>query len=415
MNFVRFIMLTLSLFVIIHAQNQETIKVHEDVNNALQGNYILVGTLLDKTKPDLKFMQYIQKNSLNLNIISKYLPNQKREYMMLLIGGYGELSLAQSALENVKKNLVKDPRHLREYFYKYYNWENSKLIEKPKYFIQVGIYPLNTPPTDIIEKISQANLPYLKIDQHNIENKKLHEIILVGDYKSQEEAESILQKVQEIVPTATILSQTPPTLTPPTPEPNEVEVTVEYFQEAMRLYNYSDYVGALENFKLALNQGESMSDYYIGHIYAMGKSVPRDLIQAKLYLDKAVANNIPEAMYQRGLIAIEEKETTKGLMLLDQSAQMYYKPAIKQLGVIYYQGETIPKEIEKAVVYLKLGSGQNIQLSQYMLGLLYITGEGVIQDNYQAAKLLKKAIRGEDEAIAGKAQRIYQKYGLGNL
>ena len=397
---------------------QVTTKPNQDhiaINEALKGNFIVVGALVKNPKPDKIFLSLLNRYDFTLTTVTKYTPSYEKEKLILFVGSYENLEESNKVLPIAKKVLASDAKILREYFYKNYKWDNNNIIESPKYYIQMGMYEAKSKQSiEIQEKIKQSNLPLIFVEQYYENLTKLHEIILLGEYNNKIDAQNALKKAQLINPNATILSEKNPASLE-VPQTQEVNSNIDFFQEGMKLYNYSDYPNALECFELSLKQGEKMSDYYIGNIYAMGKTVPRDLQKAKLYLDKAVKNNIPEAMYQRGLIAIEEKETTKGLMLLDQSTKFYYKPAIKQLGVIYYQGEGIPKEIEKAVIYLKLGAEQNIQLSQYMLGLLYITGEGVIQDNHQAAKLLKKAIRGEDEAIAGKAQRIYQKYGLGEL
>ena len=62
------------------------------------------------------------------------------------------------------------------------------------------------------------------------------------------------------------------------------------------------------------------------------------------------------------------------------SANQNYSKAQYNLGIIYYNGELVPQNIDKAIHYLSLSANQNNSDEQNNLGLIYYEGE-FVQNN----------------------------------
>ena len=61
------------------------------------------------------------------------------------------------------------------------------------------------------------------------------------------------------------------------------------------------------------------------------------------------------------------------------------------MGRIYYQGEGVPIDYDKAFYWYKKAADQGEAIAQKNLGLLYYYGEGVTQNEAQAKYWFRKA------------------------
>ena len=70
-----------------------------------------------------------------------------------------------------------------------------------------------------------------------------------------------------------------------------------------------------------------------------------------------------------------------------------------RLGKIYLTGESVPKDVQKALEYLTASAEQGNQFAQYTLGKLYLLGRDVKQDREQAREwLTRSAAQGNEYA-----------------
>jgi hypothetical protein len=65
--------------------------------------------------------------------------------------------------------------------------------------------------------------------------------------------------------------------------------------------------------------------------------------------------------------------------------------AQSMIGVMYRDGEGIPKDAQKAVFWFRKAAEQGEVLSQFELGHMYANGQGVPEDDHQAAAWYRKA------------------------
>ena len=98
----------------------------------------------------------------------------------------------------------------------------------------------------------------------------------------------------------------------------------------------------------------------LGNFYLLGSKLGQDYNKAFYYLNKA---------YERGI-----KDTTS-----------------TGLGLLYFMGNGVEKNISKAVEMFEVSDEQNEPMGIYYLGQLYEVGKGVEKDVSKAKKYYEKA------------------------
>jgi TPR repeat protein len=90
-----------------------------------------------------------------------------------------------------------------------------------------------------------------------------------------------------------------------------------------------------------------------------------------------------------------------------EDAEKEYK-----LGLLYYSGETIQKDLQKSLNYFKEAARLGSQKAQFRLGYMYLSGIEVEQDNKLAFIYLDETSRGPNRTIASKALELIKAYEL---
>lgn len=85
-----------------------------------------------------------------------------------------------------------------------------------------------------------------------------------------------------------------------------------------------------------------------------------------------------------------------------KAAEQAYAPAQYSLGLMYGDGDGVPKDTEKMVEWYRKSAEQGFAAAQYYLGIMYHNGEVVPQDYQKAAMWLRKS------AEQGDADAQYQ-------
>ena len=62
------------------------------------------------------------------------------------------------------------------------------------------------------------------------------------------------------------------------------------------------------------------------------------------------------------------------------------------LGVMYDTGQGVPQDYQEAVKWFRLAAEQGVASAQYRLGFMYALGDGVPQDYIQAHKWVNLAV-----------------------
>ena len=101
----------------------------------------------------------------------------------------------------------------------------------------------------------------------------------------------------------------------------------------------------------------------------------------------------------------------KGIQLLSKAVLSKSLTARYNLGMAYYNGDGVLKNMEKAIQWLRIAEKQNFSEAQYTLGLILLEGQGGVSKNTsEGLRLLNKASK-QNHQLA----KIYLEKRQGNL
>jgi TPR repeat protein len=128
-----------------------------------------------------------------------------------------------------------------------------------------------------------------------------------------------------------------------------------------------NYDAAAKQYRNAAERGHALAQNNLGGLYASGKGVPHDDVQAAAWVRKA--------------------------------AEQGYSPAQSNLGFMYADGQGVARDDAQAAVWLRKAADQGLPRAQYKLGVMYDNGQGVPRDTVLAAAWYRKAAeQGFEEA-----------------
>jgi len=136
-----------------------------------------------------------------------------------------------------------------------------------------------------------------------------------------------------------------------TPEPaqDRSAALLSSFDEILaRTYN------SIEAIRTRANAGDADAQYNLGEMYATGRGVPQDDVEAVRWYRKAAEQGNAVAQYY--------------------------------LGITYATGTGVPQDDVEAVAWYRKAAEQGDVGSQYYLGMMYRTGDSVPQDDGEAYK-----------------------------
>ena len=70
---------------------------------------------------------------------------------------------------------------------------------------------------------------------------------------------------------------------------------------------------------------------------------------------------------------------------------MGHAKAQYNLGMLYYSGEGVGRDLKEAAMWYRKSAGQGVPQAQYSLANCYYKGEGVQQDNKEAVRWYRAA------------------------
>ena len=136
--------------------------------------------------------------------------------------------------------------------------------------------------------------------------------------------------------------------------------------------------------------------YRLGSMNLSGTGTEVDLIQAKIYFEKAAELGNVDAIYGLGKLYLrkdfEGYDPAKAAEHLEDAAKQGHSYAQYLLGKLLLRGEDIPQDLATAIQWLEKSAEQDNQYAQYLLGKALLRGDGVAADPKRAVKLLERSI-----------------------
>lgn len=109
---------------------------------------------------------------------------------------------------------------------------------------------------------------------------------------------------------------------------------------------------ALELYKKAARQDDSLAQWLAGRMIYLGSVPPRDLNEAATWLEKSSGHGNPFAEYLLAKIALERNQYARSADLFRQGALQGLPQAQRQLGVLLREGQGVPMDKFEAYVWM---------------------------------------------------------------
>ncbi len=161
-----------------------------------------------------------------------------------------------------------------------------------------------------------------------------------------------------------------------------------------------DYEEAAHWFRMAADQGHHDAQLYLGLMYWLGQGVLKDYVHAYAWCSLAVGKHVAALEARNALAAgMTSEQIAEAKKLAQQIQQIIqegsppdiHKEAARgdadtqyKLAFMYYDGEEIPQDYEKAAHWFRMAADQGHHDAQLYLGLMYWLGQGVLKDYVHA-------------------------------
>ena len=140
--------------------------------------------------------------------------------------------------------------------------------------------------------------------------------------------------------------------------------------------------------------------------------MPDKLTLAALLIALALFGQACAGSLEQARTAYDRRDYATALRLFRPLAEQGNADAQHALGIMYFNGDGIPKNPTEAANWYRLAAEQGNTVAQYSLAYLYVTGQGVAEDHVQAHKWYDLAIT---SAMSVSANSSNDQRGLGLL
>ncbi len=127
-----------------------------------------------------------------------------------------------------------------------------------------------------------------------------------------------------------------------------------------------NYQKAFQFFTDSANAGETASQYNLGIMYLQGTGTERNTKQARQWLSKAANNGDSNAQMTLGVL-LQETDINASLHWYNQAAEQNNPYALYNLAIMYWQGEQLPQDLERAGYFARLANQQGHEKSAELL------------------------------------------------
>ncbi len=136
--------------------------------------------------------------------------------------------------------------------------------------------------------------------------------------------------------------------------------------------------------QLADQGKDAQMAYVVADAYLKGKGVPKDEAKGLQYLEKAVAAQVPAALYHKAWMLQEQGKHQEALAAYQAAAQQGHADAAVKAGSMLIFGEGVEADAAEGLKFLQYASGAlDSPFAPYELGRYYDSvGEGALADEY---------------------------------
>lgn len=172
----------------------------------------------------------------------------------------------------------------------------------------------------------------------------------------------------------------------------------------------SDYTEKAEWFQKAVDAGDDYGMWNLGKFYRDGKGVEKDTVKGLQLLNQAAEKGCIGAikdlawMYQYGKDV--EKDGALAIKWYEKAIDKGDKDSIMDLAKLYMDGIVVDPNMEKAIHYYKMGVETGLTKAMLKLGEIYEKGMGIEKNVTKAIYWYRKAALKNDESAKGNLRRL---------
>ena len=160
------------------------------------------------------------------------------------------------------------------------------------------------------------------------------------------------------------------------------------FKKGVAAYDNGDFETALKIWTHLANLGDADAQTNVGKMYENGEVFKQNFIKAKVWYERAAAQDHPIAIYNIGLMYRFgrglEVDLDKAFSLVQRSARLGDTIATYNLGTYYYEGIGTKTNHKKAVGWFLQAAKNGYAKAFDNLGSHYAMGQGVSENDAQA-------------------------------
>ncbi len=176
----------------------------------------------------------------------------------------------------------------------------------------------------------------------------------------------------------------------------------------------ADLVEAEKWFTKAAEQDVKDSRFRLGNFY-ISYTQPPDLVNGRLWLQRAADSGHHTAMYDLGRLLVKQKETAKGIEWITKAAEENDLQAQMTLAEIYEAGREVPFNPDEFVKWVLRIAGHPAAPIFYLnkAGDILFDGLGETPRNYPAARKYYERAASKGDTTALRQLAVIYKRGLG--
>jgi len=160
--------------------------------------------------------------------------------------------------------------------------------------------------------------------------------------------------------------------------------------KAAELYKLGKYKDAYDIYIQLAEENDSECQLFVGWLYCIGRGVEKSLQKACYWFERAIGIGRVDGYWYIGTVKAALKEYGEAALLYKKAADLGYTHANYDLGILYYHGLGVKKDLEQAYsLYLLAEKAGCLMAGRARAGMLIKDRKGV-HDNIRGVLLLIK-------------------------
>lgn len=164
-----------------------------------------------------------------------------------------------------------------------------------------------------------------------------------------------------------------------------------HFRQAVADFNAGDFPAAAAGFRLAAEGGHAESQYLLSTLLDEGQGLPQDPAEAALWERRAAAQGHAYAQANLSFRFYAAGSFAEAFLWCQRAAGSHLAWAQFHLGLMYRKGEGVAQDNTEAAHWYLLAATQNFPAAQTKLADLYGIGLGVPRNLTEAATWYRRA------------------------